>query len=67
MPFYEYKCESCEETFVDLRAMEDRDSAAPCPACGSKETSRQVSGFATGSGAAAGAPSCASSCESGFS
>jgi len=66
MPFYEYQCGQCGESFVALRQMQDRDEPYPCPECGSEEVGRKVSAFATaGGGAEPGCPS-ADSCGAGF-
>lgn len=58
MPMYEYRCESCGDTYEKLRRMEDADHDLKCPSCGSTDVLRQVSAFATSlstdSGAACG-------------
>lgn len=36
MPIYEYKCESCEKIFEELRKIKERNSLAICPSCGAK-------------------------------
>lgn len=46
MPFYEYTCGNCGQSYIDLRAVEDRNKKAPCPQCGSKDVVRKVSTFA---------------------
>ena len=50
MPFYEYRCDSCEEDFTLIRPMADRDEPAECPECKTKGAKRAVSSFATSSG-----------------
>ena len=35
MPVYEYKCPSCDISFVLNRSMEERDVEALCSSCGS--------------------------------
>lgn len=34
MPSYDYKCKSCEYTFVDIVSYDDRDNIQECPDCG---------------------------------
>ncbi len=47
MPIYEYLCGACKQEFEEFhRTMSARDSTA-CPACGSNETERKMSVFAT--------------------
>jgi putative FmdB family regulatory protein len=46
MPIYEYRCESCSETFEVLTRFAERDSAQGCPACESTKTRVMVSSFA---------------------
>jgi len=43
MPFYEYKCSSCEHIFEELLKVADRKKPcrAACPSCGSKKTVNQ--------------------------
>jgi putative FmdB family regulatory protein len=62
MPLYEYKCESCGARFEKLVSSDKRDEVT-CSKCGSEQTKRQLSTFAT-SGLSGGS-SCAPS--SGFS
>ncbi|HUX06534.1 MAG TPA: zinc ribbon domain-containing protein [Acidobacteriota bacterium] len=58
MPLYEYRCESCGAAFEKLVMTSKRDEVT-CNKCGSKQTRRQLSTFATsgGGGASACAPS----------
>jgi putative FmdB family regulatory protein len=44
MPIYEYVCMSCESHFEELVR---GDETPPCPDCGAKKVSRQLSVFAT--------------------
>jgi putative FmdB family regulatory protein len=69
MPFYEYECESCNESFTTLRAMSDRDRSTSCPSCGSRKVKRKVSVFSAAGGDRSGAGRDAGSagCGSGFS
>jgi putative FmdB family regulatory protein len=34
MPMYEYKCESCEIVFSELRKISERTEPIACPECG---------------------------------
>jgi len=53
MPFYEYKCRTCETTFEERRAMSEANDPATCPA-GHAGAVRMLSVFASvGSGSSA--------------
>jgi putative FmdB family regulatory protein len=43
MPLYEYRCNSCAETFELLRPMADRELRAVCPSCESTTTMPLIS------------------------
>jgi putative FmdB family regulatory protein len=47
MPIYEYRCESCADSFEVLTSFAERDRAQACPACSSTRTKVLVSTFAT--------------------
>ena len=47
MPIYEYTCQDCTQTFSKRRSMSDADAPIDCPTCGSDQTSRGLSLFAT--------------------
>ena len=57
MPFYEFECTACKNTFDHMTSISNRDEKIPCPHCGSKKTGRKLSVVAVG--AAAGAKSSA--------
>ncbi len=63
MPMFEYRCESCGETFEQLMRSSDRDEDLNCPSCGAKHPKKLLSSFsATMNGIGSGfeaAPSCA--------
>lgn len=42
MPIYEYRCDSCESVFEEMRRHADDIMEQPCPACG-KEARRLIS------------------------
>lgn len=50
MPFYDYRCESCEETFEVRLSMSESGQGNPrvCPACGARETRRVFGSFYAG-------------------
>ena len=64
MPFYEYLCQTCAETFETLRPMQERDRSTPCPKCGSTDVTRQVSVFSASVSSGGGIPQCGNVCES---
>ncbi len=47
MALYEYKCAECEEHFDLMRPMSSADEPARCPECGSEESRRVISNFAS--------------------
>jgi len=49
MPLFEYKCQSCGERFEKL-VWSSSKSEITCPKCGSTQTERQLSTFATKGG-----------------
>ena len=52
MPWYDYRCEACDETFEIRRSMSDdgEDGAPACPECGSSETRRLFGNVFAGTG-----------------
>lgn len=69
MPFYEYRCHTCEHEFELMRPMKDRDAPLPCPQCASESIERKLSAFAAPATATApcGAPKPVGGCgNSGF-
>src|SRR5918993_354357 len=47
MALYEYKCAGCEDRFDLMRPMSDADEPAECPECGSMQSRRVISNFAS--------------------
>jgi putative FmdB family regulatory protein len=46
MPTYEYRCETCGETFEQRETIAEHEAAKPkCPKCGNDEVERAVSTF----------------------
>lgn len=66
MPIYEYRCTSCQNTFSKLQPMSSNNREVPCPRCGSTDTQRQLSTFASASTATASSSSTARASCSGF-
>ncbi len=60
MPIYEYNCEECDENFEELVRIAGV-SQVTCPHCGSEQTKKKISTFAShadgGSSTFAGSPS----------
>jgi len=46
MPLYEYRCDSCQQTFE--RLVHSSEDVVECPTCSSREVKRQLSTFAVG-------------------
>jgi putative FmdB family regulatory protein len=46
VPIYEYRCQSCDNTFELLTTYADRLADHSCPTCESERTEVQVSTFA---------------------
>ena len=44
MPFYDYKCTACEETFEMFVSMKERKKpeTKPCPKCGEKKIKQTI-------------------------
>src|ERR671912_948598 len=47
MALYEYKCAGCEDRFDLMRPMSAADEPAECPECGSTDSRRVISNFAS--------------------
>jgi putative FmdB family regulatory protein len=47
MALYEYKCAGCEDRFDLMRPMSAADDPAECPECGSTDSRRVISNFAS--------------------
>ncbi|MEM6755658.1 MAG: zinc ribbon domain-containing protein [Planctomycetota bacterium] len=56
MPVYEYRCEECEHLTEALRRMSDADDPMACEKCGTDQTRRVQSLFASTGGGADSAP-----------
>lgn len=58
MPIYEYRCETCGESFSLLQKMGTGATETTCPHCGSGKVVKQLSACAVGGGSAGSAPAC---------
>lgn len=47
MPLYEYLCRDCGRPFEKMVRMSEQDLTPVCPSCGSADTRKQISTFAT--------------------
>ena len=56
MPFYSYKCPTCDERFEARRSFEEYDEPMACPA-GHEGAKRVITSWGTGSGIRSGTPS----------
>ncbi len=64
MPLFEYRCKDCGERFETLVLSSSSEEESECPKCGSMQTEKQMSMFASSGGNGSGGAS-ASSCGSG--
>lgn len=64
MPLYEYLCRDCGRPFEKMVRMAEKEQAPTCPSCGSPDTRKQISSFATRAVSSGGVSSAASSCGS---
>ncbi|MDQ1336067.1 MAG: hypothetical protein QG552_3017 [Thermodesulfobacteriota bacterium] len=72
MPIFEFKCKKCGTVFESLCFRSSGEDKGPCPSCGSEDSEKVLSTFASvasGSGKGLGGISTSSSCAShgGFS
>lgn len=64
MPIFEYRCKDCGEKFETLVYSSSGDDEIECPECGSAQTEKQMSMFASSGGNGSGSGS-TRSCGSG--
>jgi putative FmdB family regulatory protein len=55
VPLYEYECQDCKQKFEKLMRLGAADDEIVCPFCGSSQTKRAISLFATSSSGSSGA------------
>lgn len=67
MPLYEYFCKDCGKRFDKMMRFGEANRSVECPYCGSQETTKQITTFASLSSGAGGAQasSSSSSCSGG--
>lgn len=66
MPLYEYQCQDCEHDFERMVRFFDADRPQECPHCGSDQTMKRISTFATSGAGATASSGSSSSCSSGY-
>lgn len=67
MPMYEYVCSECGQSFDKMMRFSELDQQPACPTCGSQNTRKQISLFASsGSTSQVSSGSCGSSSGSRF-
>ena len=49
MPLFDYKCDSCDNVFSELRGIAEKDNSIECPHCGTLTSNRMFTGFSIGS------------------
>ena len=47
MPIFEYHCNNCDTEFEVLERSHNTDRPAKCPSCGTQDTKKRFSAFAT--------------------
>lgn len=65
MPIYVYHCPQCEEDFERMVRFSEMEKPQECPTCGSADTQKRVTRFASYGAGTTGASSNASSCSGG--
>jgi len=64
MPLYEYHCQECGENFEKMVRISEAGNSPECPQCGSPQTHKQISTFASKMSGTAFSSGAASSCAS---
>jgi putative FmdB family regulatory protein len=62
MPFYEYRCNECGETFEKMLRFSEAGQLPVCPTCASQNTQKKLSKVVSFGAAASGSTSSGSSC-----
>ena len=64
MPLFEYHCNQCHQTFEKLVSFSEIDAPIVCPSCGSQDTKKAITAFASKTSSATSSSS-QGSCNSG--
>ncbi len=62
MPLYEYHCPTCGGDFEKMMRFSEADASPECPTCGSRETHKRISTFASRLNTTSATASTGSSC-----
>ncbi len=65
MPIYEYRCKECGAEFEKMVRLSEADRSPLCPECGSPDTRKQITIFASPNSSSSTQGSSSSSCGSG--
>lgn len=66
MPLYVYHCEDCEQDFERMVRFSETDQPQQCPHCGSTETAKRITTFASRFSGSTASSQSASSCSGGY-
>jgi len=64
MPIYEYICRDCGQPFEKMVRLSETQTSPTCPSCGSPDTRKQLSTFASRGASSAGGSSYSSNSSS---
>ena len=65
MPIYDYRCKECGTEFEKMVRLSEADRSPLCPQCGSQDTRKQITTFASLNSTSSTRGSSSSSCGSG--
>ena len=58
MPMYEFTCKKCGTIFEELLPLSRASDPVPCPACGARETAKNLSTFSARGGSSPSSGAC---------
>ena len=64
MPIYNYRCKECGAEFDKMMRLSEADHTPVCPECGSLDTRKQITTFASPTASSSPKSSASSSCSS---
>ena len=64
MPIYDYRCKECGAEFEKLMRLSEADRSPLCPECGSPDTHKQITTFASPTSSSSSKGSASSGCGS---